>query len=249
MIARKGILKQLEKDCARGKKNVALLIDPDKADDRLEFILRNAEISEISFYLVGGSLLIQGDFNETIRRIKRFSQKPVIIFPGNTDQISSEADAILFLSLISGRNPEFLIGRHVEAAPKIKKSGLEVISTAYILIESGGSTTVSYISGTNPIPADKPEIVACTALAGQFLGLKTIYLEAGSGARNPVSPEVIRIVKKTVECPIFVGGGIKQPDQALTLGKAGADILVVGNLAENNPEKLIEICHAFYHSQ
>ena len=161
--------------------------------------------------MVGGSLIIDGDIKVFIEKIKKTTSLPVIIFPGEVNQVCSQADAILFISVVSGRNPEHLIGKHVLAAPLIKKSKIEPISTGYIIVESGSMTTAEYISGSLPVPRNKPEIAAATALAAQYLGMKLIYLEAGSGASQPVPNEMVKAVSEYCNIPVIVGGGIKKP--------------------------------------
>ncbi|MCS7073340.1 MAG: geranylgeranylglyceryl/heptaprenylglyceryl phosphate synthase, partial [Bacteroidia bacterium] len=209
---------------------MAVLLDPDKIDQAtLPDKLHLAEMAGVSIFLVGGSLLVEGSMRESVRLIKTITQKPVILFPGHAIQIAPEADAILFLSLISGRNPELLIGQHVIAAPLLRRSSLEVIPTGYLLIDGGSPTAATYISNTLPIPADKPEIAACTAMAGELLGLQCMYLDAGSGARNSIRSEMIQAVRQAVQTPIFVGGGIRTPDEAARLFQAGADVVVIGN--------------------
>ncbi len=221
------------------KKQIALLIDPDKTDaKKLNTTIALAEKVGIDFYLVGGSLLFKNTLDETVAIIKKKSKKKVYLFPGNPSQISNKADGILLLSLISGRNPELLIGNHVHAAPILKKSKLLIIPTGYILIDSGAQTTVSYISNTTPIPANKPEIALCTAIAGELLGLQTIYLEAGSGALNPVAIPTIKLVKKNINVPLIVGGGIRNIQQIQQAFDAGADVVVVGTAIENNIQLL-----------
>ena len=173
-------------------------------------------------------------FNDTISFIKKNSKIPVIIFPGSNLHIDDNADALLFLSLISGRNPEFLIGQQVVVAPKLKGTSLEILPTGYILVDGGKPTTVSYISNTAPIPADKPEIVAATAWAGELMGLQLIYLDSGSGALYPVSASVIHKVRQWVSKPMIVGGGIDTPEKAKACWEAGADIVVVGNAIEKD---------------
>ena len=195
----------------------------------------------VDFFLVGGSLVSDYVHKEVIDAIRRHCQIPIILFPGNPLHIEPSADAILFLSLISGRNPEFLIGQHVIAAPLLKKSGLEILPTGYMLVDSGTQTTVSYISGTMPLPHDKPGVAACTAMAGEMLGLKLIYLDAGSGARWPVSPAMIAAVRSVVDVPIIVGGGINSGEKAYEALKAGADMIVVGNGIEQNPDLLPQL--------
>jgi phosphoglycerol geranylgeranyltransferase len=228
----------------RNKKKIAILIDPDRNTvDTLEQIINNCNHSGVDYIFVGGSLVV-GNISETISFIKQKTSIPVLIFPGNVIQISDKADGILFLSLISGRNPEYLIGQHVISAPTLKKSGIEVIPTAYILIENGKTTSVEYISNTVPIPADKPEIVVATALAGEMLGMKMIYLEAGSGAAKSVALGIIAEVKKNVQIPILVGGGIRNSEDVLKIFNSGADMVVVGSAVEENPEVILEICAA-----
>jgi len=227
----------IEANAAKGKKQYCLLIDPDKYNakqvEECIFIANNAKVDLI---FVGGSLLTQNRAQDCVRLIKELTAIPVVLFPGSPAQICEEADALLFLSLISGRNADLLIGRHVEAAPFLKKSGLEVIPTGYMLIDGGRATTVSYISNTIPIPADKPDIAACTALAGEMLGLKLIYMDSGSGAAYPIPPANIELVKNTISTPLIVGGGIHTKQQMLDACTAGADVIVVGNAIEKDRE-------------
>lgn len=214
---------------------MAALIDPDKNDRRsLVRIVQNSQMADIDFFFIGGSLLIKDELDQTIALIKEHSEIPCVLFPGSVMQISSKADAILFLSLISGRNPEFLIGNHVIAAPYIRQTSLEVIPTGYMLIHCGNTTTAHYISATLPIPSDKDDIAAVTAMAGEMLGFKLIYLDAGSGASHPIRPSMIETVRQSVEIPIIVGGGIRSALQAKQTYDAGADILVIGNALEKN---------------
>lgn len=223
-------------------KQIAVLIDPDKTDEKKLFSLINkANEAKVDFFLVGGSLLLKNNLEATIVFIKKHSNKKVFLFPGNPSQICNKADGILLLSLISGRNADLLIGNHVQVAPTLKQSKLTIIPTGYILIESGTATTVSYISNTTPIPANKPEITACTALAGEQLGLQCIYLEAGSGAQNAVSKETILVVRKMVKIPLLIGGGIRSKAQIETAFKAGADVVVIGTAIENDIDFLNEI--------
>jgi phosphoglycerol geranylgeranyltransferase len=216
------------------EKLLAILIDPDKVHlEQIKGLVEKAEpYADLLF--VGGSLLVTNHFNDCISEIKKHTHLPVIIFPGSPAQISSEADGILLLSLISGRNPELLIGQHVIAATKLKESRLEILPTGYMLIESGNLTTALYMSNTLPIPSEKPEIAACTALAGEQLGLKYIYLDGGSGAAVPVHAKVINAVRKSTSLPLIVGGGIKTPEQAQAAFEAGADIIVIGTAFEND---------------
>lgn len=226
----------------RQKKSLAVLLDPDKVNlNKLTSFVQNADEFNIDFIFIGGSLITDYKTKEIIDIIRSQSDVPVILFPGSALHIETSADAILLLSLISGRNPDFLIGQHVTAAPLLKRSQLEIISTGYMLIDSGKQTTVSYISNTTPIPADKPDIAACTAMAGEMLGLKQIFLDAGSGAINPVSPAIIKAVRKNVDIPVLVGGGINTSEKARSAWEAGADVVVVGNAFETNPELLFEL--------
>lgn len=224
------------------KKQIAVLIDPDKTDvKKLQKIIDASKKADIDFFLVGGSLLIKNNLEETIVFLKKHSRKKVYLFPGNPAQICNKADGILLLSLISGRNADLLIGSHVLAAPHLKQSKLHIFPTGYILIESGTPTSVSYISNTTPIPANKPEIAACTALAGEQLGLKCIYLEAGSGAQQAVPTETIKAVKKMIRIPLIVGGGIRSAAQIESAFTAGADIVVIGTAIEQDVQFLEKI--------
>jgi putative glycerol-1-phosphate prenyltransferase len=227
----------------KNQKSIAVLIDPDESRDirQIEFTIRQSVESGIDYFFVGGSLLVDPDTAPMIRLIRKLSDLPVISFPGSNLHLNFEADAILLLSMISGRNPEFLIGQHVPVAASIKKNGIETISSGYILIDGGKPTSVSYMSFTNPVPSDKPQIVSSTAIAGELLGLKTIYLEAGSGAIYPVPEDIIRSVRRSVDVPIIVGGGINTTDKALRAMRAGADLVVVGNHIEKHPGFLSEI--------
>ncbi len=225
-----------------GKKQIGVLLDPDKINwPNLPHLITSAIQNKVSYFLVGGSLITDYQLEKLIRALKVQSQIPVILFPGSALHVSTNADAILFLSLISGRNSDFLIGQHVISAPIIKKSNLQVIPTGYMLIESGQTTTAQYMSNTSPIPANKPDIAACTALAGEMLGLQCIYLDAGSGARQAVNPKMITAVKSQISIPLIVGGGIKNAETAKAIFEAGADVIIVGNKLETNPEFLDEL--------
>ena len=232
---------------ASGRPKLAVLIDPDKQnrESLLELITLGTNC-KVDFFFIGGSLLIEKNFEATIEAIKTNCSIPVIIFPGNNYQLSSMADAVLFLSLISGRNPEYLIGQQVVAAPIIKRMGLEAIPTGYILVDGGRASSTSYITQTMPIPHDKTDLAVATAQAGELLGMKLIYLEAGSGAKNSVSAEMIKTVKQNISVPLIVGGGIRTSEQAEEICKAGADILVVGNALEETPGLLMEISLAVH---
>ncbi|TND01837.1 MAG: putative glycerol-1-phosphate prenyltransferase [Bacteroidetes bacterium] len=229
-----------------GKKCLAVLIDPDKTE-RLDFLLEHCNKAGVDFLLIGGSLLTNGSLDACITAIRKKTAIPVVLFPGSVMQISAQADALLLLSVISGRNPELLIGRHVMAAPLIRKSGLEVLPTGYMLIESGRSTAASYMSNTSPLPRHHNDIAACTALAGEQLGMKMIYLEAGSGAQETVTTAMIEAVRQVLTVPLITGGGIRTVEKAVENCKAGADIIVVGNVLEEKPE-LVGTLAAAVHS-
>jgi putative glycerol-1-phosphate prenyltransferase len=228
-----------------GRKQLAILIDPDKTEDKtLDSIVKQSVDADVDYFFVGGSLLINNHMDAVINILKQAKDIPVVLFPGNTLQMSWKADAILFLSLISGRNAEMLIGRHVISAPYLKLSPLQVIPTGYMLIESGRPTAVSYMSNSDPIPADKDDIAMCTAMAGEMLGLKLIFMDAGSGAINPVSNTMISHVKQSIGVPLIVGGGIRSPEQAKETSASGADVLVIGNAVEKNHSLIGEISQA-----
>jgi putative glycerol-1-phosphate prenyltransferase len=232
----------------QGKKSIAILIDPDKIDEpsRLNHLLNLASENCVDYFFVGGSLLTTTNLSEIVHQIKKNVTIPVILFPGNSMQIEPAADAILFLSLISGRNPELLIGQHVIAAPILKNSTLEIIPTGYMLVNSGKTTSVAYISNTTPIPEDKYSLAACTAMAGEMLGLQTIYLDAGSGAEREISAKMIASVRRVINVPLIIGGGINTSEKALSALSAGADMIVMGNALEKNPDLLIEVADKVY---
>lgn len=221
---------------------MAVLLDPDKIEqnDLDALLLRTAEFP-VDFFLVGGSLVTNYAHKAIITAIHRHTNTPIVLFPGNPLHIEPSADAILLLSLISGRNPEFLIGQHVIAAPLLKNSGLQILPTGYMLVDSGTQTTVSYVSGTMPLPHNKPDVAACTAMAGEMLGLQLMYLDAGSGARWPVPANMITAVRAAIDLPIVVGGGINSGEKAYEALKAGADLIVVGNGIEQNPDLLPQL--------
>lgn len=224
------------------RKLFAVLLDPDKVgQDAIIGLLSQTQQHPVDFFFVGGSLVTDYVHKEVIITVRQHTDTPVVLFPGNPLHIESSADAIFFLTLISGRNPEFLIGQHVIAAPLLKKSGLEILPTGYMLVDGGAQTTVSYISGTTPLPYDKPGVAACTAMAGEMLGLQLMYLDAGSGARRPVSPDLIAAVRQAVDVPIIVGGGINSGEKVYQALNAGADLVVVGNSLEQNPDLLPDL--------
>lgn len=232
---------------SKGEKAFALLIDPDKVvPDQLGKLVQRAEAALVDYIFIGGSLVLTGNMDECICEIKKHCNIPVLLFPGHPSQVSEEADALLYLSLISGRNADLLIGQHVISAPSIRKSGIEVIPTGYMVIDGGAPTSVSYISNAGPIPADKDDIAFCTAMAGEMLGKKVIYMDAGSGAKNPISENMIAKVSEHISVPLIIGGGIKDPEKAYLDCKAGADVIVVGNAIEQDPTRIEEIAAAVH---
>ncbi len=227
---------------------LAVLIDPDFGQDEkvLERTVQNACMAKADLLFVGGSLLTSTSFDRCVELVRHWSDRPVVLFPGSPAQLSRHADAVLLLSLISGRNPELLIGHHVTAAPTIKSMGIEAIPTGYILVDGGKPTTVSYVSQTLPIPHDKPGIAAATALAGELLGLRTIYMDTGSGATRTVPSEMIRMVRRAVDLPVIIGGGIRTAEDARRICEAGADVLVVGTAFEEDPEHVFAMSEAVH---
>lgn len=223
----------LDKISAPGKK-IILLLDPDKLGlQKIIATLHAAQEANLSMIFVGGSLTSE-NIDITIDAIRKHTSLPIVLFPGSLMQLSVKADALLLLSLVSGRNPEYLIGNHVQAAAFIKKSQLEVIPTGYILIDGGNVSSVQYVSNTQPIPSDKTDIAVATSIAAEMLGHKLIYLEAGSGAKRPVPEELIKEVKRSISIPLIVGGGLNTPEKVSAAFNAGADIVVVGNAIEKN---------------
>lgn len=227
-----------------GKRCYWVLLDPDDFEPAQGArIAQQAEKAGVDALLIGGSLISTNRFGEFVRRITDTVSIPAILFPGDSTQLCADADAILFLSLISGRNPVNLIGEHVKAAPRIKELGLETIPTAYMLVESGTVTSVEFMSNTRPLPRGKPSIAAAHALAAQYMGMAAVYLEAGSGAQQTVPDEIIRRVRAQVEIPLIVGGGIRDADTARAKLTAGADIIVTGNMlrGSDGPDKMKRI--------
>jgi len=224
------------------KRLFAVLIDPEKCvGTALDKVITRINHANPDFIFVGGSQL-QNSVDETVVHIKSLTTIPVVLFPGNALQLSNNADALLLLSLISGRNAEWLIGQHVQAAKAIQQAALETISTGYILINGGNTTAVERVSKTKPLQRDAIDDVVSTALAGQLLGHKLIYLEAGSGAQNPVPTELIKAVKKAIDIPLIVGGGLTSTDAIKQAYEAGADIVVVGNYLETHLENMMDFC-------
>jgi phosphoglycerol geranylgeranyltransferase len=227
-----------------------VLLDPDRMSVQdIVDLARKSEQGGADGFLVGSSLLLSTRFDEAVKEIKAHVKVPVTIFPGNANQVSRHADAILFLSLISGRNPHLLIGEQVKAAPAVREFGLEPIPTGYMLIESGAPTSVQFMSDTQPIPSNKPDIAKAHALAAEYLGMKMVFLEAGSGAESPVPDNIVRQVKDFISIPIIVGGGIKDPDVAHNKVKNGASFVVIGNFLEEDDSLIREFAEAIHTSR
>ena len=242
MLKNKNIYQSILNHTNNGIKMFGVLIDPDKQNVKeLLDIVKLCNNSDVDFFFIGGSIVSHEDMERTTRLVKSNSTKPIIIFPGSYEQVSKYADAILFLSLISGRNPEFLIGHQVIAAPLLKKMNLEVIPTGYLLVDCGTTTTAIYVSDTNPIPHNSAEIAANTALAGEYLGLSLTYIDGGSGAKKCISNTMISKTKAAKNGPLIIGGGIRTTEAAKEIYGAGADIIIVGNGAEKNRNLISEI--------
>jgi putative glycerol-1-phosphate prenyltransferase len=226
----------------KNRKLLAILLDPDKQDPgEIENCLKNIHDQPVDLLLVGGSTVMNGQTQVLVRRIKEISTLPVVLFPGDHSQITTEADALLFLSLLSGRNPEYLVSQQVKAVPLIRDSGLEVIPTAYILVDGGVTTSVQRVSQTEPMDPGNEERIIQTAMAGMYMGHKLVYLEAGSGARNPVSGPLISGLRSRLDIPIIVGGGIRSHEQLATAFENGADMAVIGTAFEQDPAILRQI--------
>jgi len=224
------------------KPSVLALLDPDRisADDAAgtaKFVCDNG----VKGILIGSSLLVTSNFDKFVQSVRNNADCPVILFPGGSHQVCAHADAIFFLSLLSGRNPEFLIGEQVKAVFLIKECGIEVIPVAYILVEAGNYTAVEYVSNTKPIPRVKPEIAVAHALAGEYFGMKYVYLEAGSGALNPVPSEMVKKVRQNISIPLVVGGGLRGYDEVMKTFDAGADFIVLGSIIERSKTKFRDI--------
>jgi putative glycerol-1-phosphate prenyltransferase len=226
-----------------GKKQFAVLIDPDKNQDDQKLLVLLNKISALNptFIFVGGSTVDSNCFNQCIELIKENCTIPLIIFPGSQDQIHPKADGILFLSLISGRNPDYLIGHHIESAHRLKKMDIEVIPTGYLLIDGGKNSSVQYVSQTTPIPSDQYSIAVKTAIAGELLGMQAIFLDAGSGAINAVNPKMIEEVKRNIKIPLIIGGGLKTINQVKSAFESGADLVVIGNKIEEDVDFLLDL--------
>ncbi|PWL30120.1 geranylgeranylglyceryl/heptaprenylglyceryl phosphate synthase [uncultured Roseivirga sp.] len=237
----KRVLNKIQENTKGARKSLAVLIDPDDLDESgLVQCLNRCIENKVDYIFVGGSHVTSNFIHEAVSFIKSYTNIPCVLFPGNAIQISAEADAILFISLISGRNPELLIGQHVVAAPVIKKSSLEVIPTGYMLVNSGRPTSASYMSNSQPLPNDKPNLAASTALAGEMLGMQLIYLDAGSGAEEPIAQRIIRSVKSNTSVPLIVGGGLNTKEKIKRAYEAGADVVVIGNGVQKNLDLMTE---------
>lgn len=232
------IYQLIQEKKAAGQKMLAVLLDPDKCSNVGQTLFECISNARPDFVFVGGSV-VDGSVDNLVRTLKQYLSFPVVLFPGDARQFTPNADALLLLSLISGRNPDLLIGQHVNAAMAIKRSSIEVIPTGYILIEGGRLSAVERVSHTQPLPADCPEMVVATAVAAQLLGMQMVYLEAGSGALTSVSPEIIEAVSSELSIPLVVGGGIRTIEQINNALSAGADLLVIGNHFEAHPEDML----------
>ncbi|RPH05872.1 MAG: geranylgeranylglyceryl/heptaprenylglyceryl phosphate synthase [bacterium TMED46] len=224
-----------------------VLIDPDRNDeDSIQDRVQKANISGVDALFVGGSLMMDSKCVDRVRLIKSYSNIPVIFFPGGVGQLNPYYDAMLFMSVISGRNPHYLIGEQVISAPLVKDMDIETIPTGYLLIDGGAGSTVEFMSGTRPIPMDRVDVTVAHALAGQYLGMKLIYLEAGSGAKYPVSSSLIGAVNDMIDVPLVVGGGIKTPEVAAELVQSGASIIVTGTVIEDEVSRMKEFSNAIH---
>ncbi|MFN5181860.1 MAG: geranylgeranylglyceryl/heptaprenylglyceryl phosphate synthase [Bacteroidota bacterium] len=238
---KESILEIIRRKAGKGKKQLAVLIDPDKFNPE---VVANAEKTKVDFIFIGGSTVKKSDFYKAAGYIKKNSKIPLVIFPGDEHQISKKADALLLLSLVSGRNSDYLIGKHVSVAKQLKQSKIEIIPTAYILLDGGKKSTVSKVTKTIPIEPKNKNLIISTSIASELLGLKLIYLEAGSGAKISISGEVLRSVKNHINLPIICGGGIDSKDKIEYCWLNGADLVVVGNALEKKPELLFDLVKA-----
>lgn len=232
----------ISEDFASKLGQIAILIDPEKSKNKTELkkLIEKAHFAQVDYLFVGGSTVSSEDFNSVIGFLKDNCTIPVVIFPGASHQISKKADALLYLSLISGRNPDYLIGHHVQSANEVYAMDIEVIPTAYILIDGGTKSSVAYVSQTTPIPSDKISIITSTAKAGILQGKKLLYLDAGSGAQFSIQPETVKELTQ-LRTPIIIGGGIKTKEQINDLANAGANVIVIGNKIEEDMDFLLDI--------
>lgn len=241
------ILSDFEQAKAAGQKKFVVLVDPDKVRlGNMDKVLDNAVQANVDYFFIGGSLIVNNMLDQCLLSIRDRCHIPMVLFPGNSLQLSWKADGILFLSLISGRNADLLIGNHVIAAPYLKLSGLQILPTGYMLVDGGAATSVLYMSNTRPIPAHKEDIAVCTAMAGEMLGLRLMFMDAGSGAPMPISEDLIESVSGALSIPLIVGGGIRTPEKAAANARAGADVIVVGNSIEKDPNLVLEMAAAVH---
>ena len=239
------IYPQLQLLKSTGNHAFAVLVDPDSVSpESIRETARLCVAAAVDYVFMGGSIMVTAHVERCIREFKEACGIPVVLFPGSPAQVAPNADALLYLSLVSGRNPDLLIGQHVISAPAIKKSGLEVISTGYMVIDGGIPTTVSYMSHSAPIPANKPDVALCTAWAAELQGKHVIYMDAGSGAQYPISTEMIERVSSNIDLPLIIGGGIRTPEKVMDNCKAGAQVIVVGNAIEKDPGLIKDLCMA-----
>jgi phosphoglycerol geranylgeranyltransferase len=224
------------------KGQIAVLIDPEKSQDekRILELIHNCHTAKVDYIFIGGSTVTRKEFERTAEIVRKNTSLPLVIFPGSADQISHECDAILFLSLLSGRNPDFLIGHHIRSAIELNEMEIEVIPTSYLLIDGGIASSVAYVSQTRPIPRDHFSIVSQTAIAGKLQGKKLTYLDAGSGAFNSIPAKMVKEVAN-IGLPVIVGGGIKTKEQIIDLSNAGANVIVIGNAIEKNIDLLLDL--------
>lgn len=237
------IYKSILNSKKKGRKLFSVLVDPDKFSSR---VIREADKAKVDFIFIGGSSVKKRNFHRCINTIRELTDIPLVIFPGSREQISEKADAILLLSLISGRNPDYLIGEHIRASRQLKKSRLEIIPTGYILIGGGKNISAQAVTRTSPIKSTDKNLAVSTAIAGELLGMKMIYLEAGSGAKTPLNSFIVRDVRKNISSPIIAGGGIDSAEKAIMICKAGADMIVAGNAIEKNSALVNEISKAVH---
>ena len=237
------ILQEIKSKANKGEKMLGVLIDPDRYSslDELNVFIDALKVNQPDYLFIGGSLINNDLFEQTILELKKYLTVPLIIFPGNNHQVSKNADGILLLSLISGRNPDFLIGQHVNSAFELKRSQLEILPTGYALVNCGSPTSAQYMSNTSPIPYAKNGIAAATVLAGEQLGLQLFYLDGGSGADKPITGTMISTVKKNIVSPLIVGGGLKNKVDIDNAWKSGADLVIIGTVFENNPSIISEL--------
>ena len=231
----KSVLKHIQNAKVKDEKLLAILLDPDKTSlEEIPSISKRIEKLKANFIFVGGNLVENGKIDFFVKTLKKHTQIPVVLFPGDYSQVTNEADALLFLSLLSGRNPEYLIEQQIKSVPFLKNSTLEIIPTGYILIDGGTQSSVLKVSKTTPIPQENIELAVATAIAGMYKGKQLIYLEAGSGAITPVNSKIISEVHKSISIPLIVGGGIRTREQLTIAFENGADLVVIGTAFENN---------------